>query len=318
MSITASSERVVATPWWGHTRPRSRARGSRTCIWQLRLRCRSSSRSKYPSSSPPSSFARRISGWRRGLSDGTSDERKRVRENVTSRERPSALLQSILELISRCNTPARDRELIQARRADADAFSSARTPVVRVNAHKMAATATASCVSAKVRIAPAKRAADLARIPRRVSRAAARRARDGKPLPAGPSARSGSARVSRGNAPLTLPIPSWTLPSRTAGAPRHKGHRAFPRRLRREARGTFGPGPNATIRNTPSRNLRKPSVRAPVEGLKLAKTSHTERLLVFFPRRDSAASRAPRESPTLTFRPFYLKTHDSSAATPRT
>ena len=182
----------------------------------------------------------------------------------------------------------------------------------------MAATATASCVSAKVRIAPAKRAADLARIPRRVSRAAARRARDGKPLPAGPSARSGSARVSRGNTPLTLPIPSWTLPSRTAGAPRHQGHRAFPRRLRREARGTFGPGPNATIRNTPSRNLRKPSVRAPVEGLKLAKTSHTERLLVFFPRRDSAASRAPRESPTLTFRPFYLKTHDSSAATPRT
>lgn len=178
---------------------------------------------------------------------------------VTSRERPSALPQSMLELISRCNTPTRDRELIQARLADADAFSSARIPVVRVNAHKMAATATASCVSAKVRIAPAKRAADLARIPRRVSRAAARRARDGKPLPAGPSARTGSARVSRGNAPLTLPIPSVTLPCHTAGAPRHQGHRAFPRRLRREARGTFGPTPNATIRNTASRNLRKPS-----------------------------------------------------------
>jgi hypothetical protein len=262
MSITASSERVVATPWWGHTRPRSRARGSRTCIWQLRLRCRSSSRSKYPSSSPPSSFARRISGWRRGLSDGTSDERKIPSERLSQVESARALCprpQSMLELISRCNTPTRDRELIQARLADADAFSSARIPVVRVNAHKMAATATASCVSAKVRIAPAKRAADLARIPRRVSRAAARRARDGKPLPAGPSARTGSARVSRGNAPLTLPIPSVTLPCHTAGAPRHQGHRAFPRRLRREARGTFGPTPNATIRNTASRNLRKPS-----------------------------------------------------------
>jgi hypothetical protein len=192
----------------------------------------------------------------------TSDERKIPSERlsqVESAERFAPDPQSMLELISRCNTPTRDRELIQARLADADAFSSARIPVVRVNAHKMAATATASCVSAKVRIAPAKRAADLARIPRRVSRAAARRARDGKPLPAGPSARTGSARVSRGNAPLTLPIPSVTLPCHTAGAPRHQGHRAFPRRLRREARGTFGPTPNATIRNTASRNLRKPS-----------------------------------------------------------
>ena len=261
MSITASSERVVATPWWGHTRPRSRARGSRTCIWQLRLRCRSSSRSKYPSSSPPSSFARRISGWRRGLSDARATSGKYLRNDCHKSRAPERFApdpQSMLELISRCNTPTRDRELIQAR-LDADAFSSARIPVVRVNAHKMAATATASCVSAKVRIAPAKRGADLARIPRRVSRAAARRARDGKPLPAGPSARTGSARVSRGNAPLTLPIPSVTLPCHTAGAPRHQGHRAFPRRLRREARGTFGPTPNATIRNTASRNLRKPS-----------------------------------------------------------
>ena len=202
----------------------------------------------------------------------------------------------MLELISRCNTPTRDRELIQARLADADAFSSARIPVVRVNAHKMAATATASCVSAKVRIAPAKRAADLARIPRRVSRAAARRARDGKPLPAGPSARTGSARVSRGNAPLTLPIPSVTLPCHTAGAPRHQGHRAFPRRLRREARGTFGPTPNATIRNTPSRNLRKPSHARKVEGLKLAKTSHTERFACWFFFRSATMRRLARLS----------------------
>ena len=67
----------------------------------------------------------------------------------------------------------------------------------------------------------------------------------------------GSARVSRGNVSLTLPIPSWTLPCRTTGAPRHQGHRAFPRRLRREARGTSGPVPLATIRTVRSRNLRK-------------------------------------------------------------
>ena len=195
MSIRASSARVVATPRWGVTRVLpARTRGlvpvSGSCVCAVAPPAARSTRRRLRPPPSPGAYRFDERGSEHLPSEGARNHRERPHAFSCAVFAPDRSRAFSLEntstyrpVYSRVNSP------IQHARAGsraypssgADTFSAARTPVVRVHAHKMAATATASCVSAKVWIAPVIRAVDLARVSSRVSRAAACRARDRKP-----------------------------------------------------------------------------------------------------------------------------------------
>ena len=195
MSIRASSAPVVATPRWRVTRVLpARTQGlvpvSDSCVCAVAPPAARSTRRRLRPPPSPGAYRFDERGSEHLPSEGARNHRERptlslerfllqIAPGLSVLKTPQRIGQSILQLIPPYNTPARDRELIQARVLT---HSQLHGPlVVRVHAHKMAATATASCVSAKVRIAPVIRAVDLARVSSRVSRAAACRARDRKP-----------------------------------------------------------------------------------------------------------------------------------------
>jgi len=114
----------------------------------------------------------------------------------------------------------------------------------------MAATATASCVSAKVRILPVIRAVDLARVSSRVSRAAACRARDRKPA-ASWTKRSIWAR--RASPAVTSHWPSRSLPGPSPVAPQAiRATKAIaPSRVAFAAKPAVRPVPSPSRRSEP-------------------------------------------------------------------
>lgn len=131
MSIRASSARVVATPRWGVTRVLpARTQGlvpvSGSCVCAVAPPAARSTRRRLRPPPSPGAYRFDERGSEHLPSEGARNHRSaptlslarfllRIAPGLSVLKTPQRIGQSILELIPPYNTPARDRELIQAR-----------------------------------------------------------------------------------------------------------------------------------------------------------------------------------------------------------